>query len=59
MRTFEQWWDHVGSGIIPRANDDFESHAQRVAKRCFQDFEMQKELDQEHHNEHKEWRECL
>lgn len=55
MKTFDQWWDEIGSGIIPRANDDMESHAKRVAKRCFQDLEMQKNID----DEHKEWRECL
>ena len=27
----KQWWHSVGSGIIPRKDDDMESHAKRVS----------------------------
>lgn len=29
--TFEQWWRHEGSGMLPRANDDMETHARATA----------------------------
>jgi hypothetical protein len=31
-RDFETWWHNEGSGILPRKNDDMESHAHRVAR---------------------------
>lgn len=32
MAEFEKWWFDEGSGIIPKSNDDFESHAKHVAE---------------------------
>lgn len=29
---FNIWWEKEGSGITPRAGDDMESHAKRVAE---------------------------
>ncbi len=31
-RDFETWWRNEGSGILPRKNDDMESHAKRIAR---------------------------
>jgi hypothetical protein len=32
MTDFEIWWYREGSGITPNKDDDFESHAKRVAE---------------------------
>jgi hypothetical protein len=29
---FDAWWHNEGSGIVPRPDDDMESHAHRVAE---------------------------
>jgi len=32
MKQFEEWWYNIGSGIIPKENDDYETHAYNVCK---------------------------
>jgi len=39
---FEKWWNEIGSGIIPRPYDDWESHTKRVCEMLFNEI-MQKE----------------
>lgn len=29
--TFQQWWKHEGSGILPKRTDDMETHAKATA----------------------------
>ena len=31
-KSFAEWWGAIGSGIAPRANEDHEEHAHRVAE---------------------------
>ena len=31
-RDFDRWWHREGSAILPRKNDDMESHAKRIAR---------------------------
>ena len=33
---FDVWWHNEGSGIVPRQDDDMESHAKRVAEIAWQ-----------------------
>lgn len=33
--SFLEWWNEVGSGIIPRPGEDREEHAKRVAEAAF------------------------
>lgn len=42
---FEEWWDAVGSGIIPLPGEDREEHARRVAFRAYAACLEANELD--------------
>lgn len=42
--TFDEWWHEIGSGIYPLPNDDYETHARRVALAAWYDS---KEADNE------------
>lgn len=42
MKNFEEWWNKIGSGIVPGKNDDMESHAKKIAKSAI--FAMNEEL---------------
>lgn len=32
---FQKWWHDIGSGIVPLPDDDYETHAKRVAMMAY------------------------
>ena len=36
MKDFEKWWRETGSGVLPKKDDDFESHTKNVCIKLYE-----------------------